>query len=137
MKCSYEMYSSDRKQRGMGLVGAIFIIVIVGILSVAMSQMVVMDSETQSYEILSLKAFLAAESGAQLGVNRILTPSGGGSCAARTFTYAEPSLKSCQAVVSCTPLTVSSETFYTVTSSGQCVAGAYVAERTIQVRIRQ
>ncbi|MFT7685424.1 MAG: MSHA biogenesis protein MshP [Candidatus Azotimanducaceae bacterium] len=131
------MFSNQKKQQGVGLVGAIFVIVIVSILSVAMSQMVVMDSETQNYEILSLKAFMAAESGAQLGVNRILPPSGGGSCAARTFTFLGPALKSCQAVVTCAPLTVSSETFYTVTSAAQCLAGAFVTERTIQVRIRQ
>ncbi|MFT7549659.1 MAG: MSHA biogenesis protein MshP [Candidatus Azotimanducaceae bacterium] len=131
------MFINRGQQKGMGLVGAIFVIVIVGLLSVAMSQMVVIDSETQSYEVLPLKVFQAAESGAQLGVNRILAPSGGGSCATCTFTYADPAMKSCQAVVSCTPLVVSSETFYTVTSEAQCQAGAYVTERSIQVRVRQ
>jgi len=135
------MYSNRivqmNKQRGLGLIGAIFVIVVVAILSTAMSQMLVTDSETQSYEILSLKAFLAAESGAQLGVNRVLPPSGGGSCAARTFTFTDSPLRFCQAVVSCTTLTVSGDNYYTLTSNAQCQAGNYLTQRTVQVRIRQ
>ncbi|MBL4680913.1 MAG: hypothetical protein JKY88_09340 [Pseudomonadales bacterium] len=125
------------KQCGLGLIGAIFVIVVVAILSTAMSQMLVTDSEIQSYEILSLKAFLAAESGAQLGVNRVLPPIGGGSCAARTFTFTDSPLRFCQAVVSCTTLTVSGDNYYTLTSNAQCQAGSYLAQRTVQVRIRQ
>jgi len=126
-----------KEQGGLGLIGAIFVIVVVAILSTAMSQMLVTDSETQSYEILSLKAFLAAESGAQLGVNRVLAPGGGGSCAARTFTFTDTPLRFCQAVVSCIPLTVSGDNYYTLTSNAQCLAGAYITQRTVQLRIRQ
>ena len=121
----------------MGLVGAIFVIIIVSVLSIAMSRMVVNESETQSYEILSLKAFLAAESGAQLGVDRVISPNGGGSCAARTFTFTDSPLRFCQAVVSCTTLTVSAETYYTLTSTAECLAGSFTSERTVQVRIHQ
>lgn len=123
-------------QSGIGLVGAIFTIVVVGLLSVAMSKMVENDQNSQSYEILSLKAFLAAESGAQLGVNRLLPPAGGGICGAMTFNFDDVALKSCQAVISCSPIVVGTETYYTLTSSGQCQAGPFVAERAVQVRIR-
>lgn len=136
-KRSLRVESNRSAQSGLGLVGAIFVIVVVAILSTAMSQMLVTDSETQSYEILSLKAFLAAESGAQFGVNRVLPPNGVGSCAARTFTFTDTPLRFCQAIVSCSPLTVSGDSYYTLTSTGQCQAGSYTTQRQIQVRIRQ
>ena len=119
------------------MVGAIFVIVVVSLLSVAMSKMLVTDQRIQSYEILSLKAFLAAESGAQLAVNRLLPPAGGGSCLSRTFNFDDMALRFCEAVVSCTGTSVGSETFYTLTSSSECTAGTFSTRRTIQVRIMQ
>ena len=69
-----------RQQQGLGLVGAVFVIVVVALLAVAMAKMLEADKLSQSYEILGLKAFLAAESGAQLGVNRLLAPESAGAC---------------------------------------------------------
>ena len=123
------------KQAGLGLVGAIFVIVVVSMLSVAMSRMLESDQTSQSYELLSLKAFLAAESGAQLGVNRLLPPAGGGVCAAMTFNFDDFSLKSCFADVSCSSLIVGTKTYYTLTSSGTCQAGPFTTRRSVQVRM--
>ena len=53
------------RNRGMGLVSAIFLILVVTILVVAISRMVRTSSEAFAQEVLSHKAFLAAESGAQ------------------------------------------------------------------------
>lgn len=123
------------RQAGLGLVGAIFVIVVVSLLSVAMSRMLETDQTNQSYEMLSLKAFLAAESGAQLGVNRVLPPAGGGVCAPMTFNFDDFSLKSCRADVSCVTLVVGTDTYYTLTSSGICQAGSFTTQRSVEVRV--
>ena len=127
---------NHRQQSGVGLVGAIFVIVVVSLLSVAMSRMVENDQINQSYEILSLKAFLAAESGVQLGVNRLVPPAGGSSCSPLTFDFDDVALKSCEAVVSCGTEVVGAETYFTVTSNSQCLAGPFSTERSVEVRIR-
>lgn len=143
MRCNYAMYPSHLKshglvaQSGMGLVGAIFMIVIVALLSVAMSRMLDTDQRTQSYEILSLKAFLAAESGAQLAVNRLLPPAGGGSCSDVTFDFDDSALRFCHAETVCTSIPVGSKVFYTITSSSECTAGTFVTGRVVQVRVKE
>lgn len=124
-----------KQQAGLGLVGAIFVIVVIALVSLAMSRMLEADKLTQSYEILGLKAFLAAESGAQLGVNRLIPPDSVGSCADRTFALEATSLRFCTATVSCSKTTANGENFYTVSSIGQCTAGDFIASRTLEVRI--
>lgn len=124
-----------KQQKGLGLVGAIFVIVVVALVSLAMSRMLAADKLTYSYEILGLKAFLAAESGAQLGVNRLMPPDSTGSCADQTFTLEAPSLRFCTATVSCSQTTANGEDFFTVTSRGQCSAGDFIASRSLEVRV--
>jgi len=123
------------QQDGLGLVGAIFVIVVVALLSVAMSRMLEADKLAQSYEILGLKAFLAAESGAQLGVNRLMPPDSVGSCSARTFSFEADSLRFCSAVVACTLTSANGEDFFTLSSLGQCTAGDFTASRSLEVRL--
>lgn len=123
------------RQSGLGLVGAIFVIVVVSLLAVAMSRMLAADHIAQSYEILGLKAFLAAESGAQLGVNRLMPPDNAGSCVDRTFTLTATSLRFCTATVTCTETTAAGSDFYTISSRGECVTSGFTASRTLQVRV--
>jgi MSHA biogenesis protein MshP len=124
-----------RSQAGLGLVGAVFVIVVVALLSLAMSRMLEADKLTFSYEILGLKSFLAAESGAQLGVNRLIPPDATGTCSDQTFAFEVPALRFCTATVSCNQITSSGETFFTLSSRGQCLAGEFVASRTVEVRV--
>ena len=124
------------KQSGLGLVGAIFLIVIVALFSVAMARMLEADKLSQSYEILGLKAFLAAESGAQIGVNRLLAPDSAGACINLTEDLLADSLRFCTAAISCTLMTSGGETFYTISSRGSCTAGDLVASRALEVRVR-
>jgi len=125
-----------KQSLGLGLVGAIFVIIVVSLLSVAMSRMIEIDQTNYSYEILALKAFMAAESGAQLGANRLFIPGGGGSCVDRSFAFSDPSLANCTASVSCSSIRVRSVDYYTLTSSSRCLAGSFVTRRTIQVRMK-
>lgn len=133
-RCNYAMYLN--KQKGLGLVGAIFVIVIVSLMSVAMSRMLEGSSESFSYDINGLKAFLAAESGAHLGLNRAIPPAGGSSCVDRTFNFTDPALMRCSATVACVSQVVNADTFYILTSMGQCGGGDVVTRRTVEVRLQ-
>lgn len=123
-------------QAGLGLVGAVFVIVVVALMAVAMARMLEADKLTQSYEVLGLKAFLAAESGAQIGVNRLLAPDSVGSCITETENLLADSLRFCTAQITCGLMTSDGESFYTITSRGSCSAGDLVASRTLEVRVR-
>lgn len=125
-----------QRQAGLGLVGAIFLIVVVSMLALVMSRMLQTDAKIYSYEILALKAFYAADSGAQLGVNRAMPPSGGSTCADRNFDFTDPPMASCSAQVTCESITAGGEEYLTLTSTGVCIAGSTRAERRLQVRIK-
>jgi MSHA biogenesis protein MshP len=121
----------------MGLVGVIFLIVVVALLALAMTRMLEVDAKIYSYEILSLKAFYAAESGAQLGANRVFPPTGASVCANQTFTFTDFALGHCTATVTCQSLDVSGQTYYALESEGLCTGGDVLARRTVQVRLKQ
>jgi MSHA biogenesis protein MshP len=119
------------------MVAAVFVVVVVASLSVVMSSMLQIDAATYSRELLSSRAFLAAESGAQFGINRIVPPAGGGSCADRLFTFPDTPLAMFTATVTCSDIVVDGTSFYTVASTGFCDAGDRNATRVIEVRLRQ
>lgn len=125
-----------RNQSGLGLVGAIFVIVVVALMAVAMARMLEADKLNQSYEVLGLKAFLAAESGAQIGVNRLLAPESTGACVNLTENFIAQSLRYCTAEIQCGLVTSGGETFYTISSRGRCSGGDLVASRALEVRVR-
>ncbi len=124
-------------QRGIGLVGAVFFMVVVALLTVAITKSV--DTGAQSFvvEVLSHNAFLAAESGAQLGVRRIFPAQGTGSCSNQTWNLEAINMRRCTASVACRSETVAGEVFYTVESTGRCTdGGATIAERVVLVRAK-
>jgi len=126
--------------QGVGLPATIFIISVLALIVVALSDL--NESSAlgfgQSYQ--SQRAFYAAESGAQIALNRIFV--GGTACnnslADINFESggANPGLNSCSADLSCTQVSVAGTDYYTVTSIGQCGSGFDQAERSIQVRAR-
>lgn len=122
------------KQNGVGLVSAIFLIVVVGLLVVAITSMVRTSGDEFAQNVINHRAFLAAESGSQLGLNRIFAPSGTGACANWTFDFESIGLRACQATVACRSEVVDSVPYYTVRSDGRCDLGGYVAQRRVLVR---
>lgn len=60
--------NSCKQQRGLGLVGAIFVITTLAVIVVGVSSLVATGQRSYSDEILSARALLAAESGAQLAL---------------------------------------------------------------------
>ena len=120
-------------QRGLGIATALFVITVMALLAVMIFQLIRNNAETTGEEILLNRAFYAAETGVQFGLNALFPPDGGGGmCAPTPDTYEleAPGLEACEAEVSCTAVDVDDVDYYTVTSKGTCGE----VSRTIQVR---
>ena len=128
------MFPSRRSQQGLGLMAAIFLIVVVAALVVAISRMVRTSEGAFAQDVVDNDAFLAAESGAQIGLNRVFAPSGAPSCTSWTWDLASAGLANCQARVDCRTEVVGGTPHYTLESNGRCDAGGVVAERQVLVR---
>lgn len=113
-----------------------FVIIVLALLSAAMARMVETGARTHALEILSAKAFHAAESGGQLGVNAVMAPNGVGACANVVFSFQDAALASCSANVTCASTTIGTDVFYTITSVGICDAVDLTTQRTVQVGLK-
>lgn len=118
----------------MGLVAAIFLIVVVAGLVVAITRMVRTSGDAFAQNVVSHRAFLAAESGAQLGLNRVFAPAGTGSCTDWNWDLSHIGLNACHAEVTCRSEVVDGTPHYTLESGGRCDSGRFVAERRVLVR---
>lgn len=152
--CPNEMFGY-KKQRGAGLPVAIFIITVLALVTVALTQLEEGSGVGFSVDVNSMRAFYAAESGGQVGMNQLFPPGAAStSCAAGFFVANDnratsPSLNFsamgvppaglalCKVWVQCGFVTVGSDTFYTLTSTGRCGNGLDEATRVITLRARQ
>ncbi|MEW5791781.1 MAG: hypothetical protein ACOY4L_12645 [Pseudomonadota bacterium] len=133
-------WRSEGREHGFSLPIAIFILVVMALLGTAMTRLIAPGSQSVAYEVLSTRAFYAAESGAQWGMNRLFPPGGGGdSCAAASGTqsFSQSGLTGCSATVACTvsavPTATGSQNYYTLRSTGSCGTGGDMALRVIEV----
>jgi len=122
------------RQSGLGLVAAIFLIVVTAALVVAVVRMVRTSGEAFSRDLMSHRAFLAAESGAELGLNRVFAPAGTPACTTWSWNLVAVGLDACQADVECRNEVVGGVPHYTLESRGRCDAGDLTTERRILVR---
>ncbi len=129
-----------RKQQGAGLPIALFIITVLALLVVGMAQLQQSASNSVSLQIQSQRAFYAAESGAQLAVRNVLD---GNSCGVLVspVSFSATGLTGCSAELSCESVPANTggsggNIVFTISSSGQCGAGADRAVRDIEVRVR-
>lgn len=129
------------QQEGLGLPAAIFIIVIMALISVAINLLVQQNAQSFEEEINLTRAFYAAESGAGFAMNRIFPPEEyssytNGNCpntVADTYDFNQDGLNQCSAAVTCDSFIIppiTGTTYATITSTGTCGD----VERTVQVR---
>ena len=124
------------KQTGIGLPVAIFIITIMGLIAAAVNQMGETSSQAYVQNVLSTRAFYAAESGAQLRAQTVLsaTPCSCGTDETYTFGATIKGLNLCSAITTCAQFLANTETYCTIESIGRCDNSK--AERTIEVRVK-
>lgn len=129
--------SSFSKQAGAGLPVAIFIITVLALLVLGMAQQQESSGKAISLQIQSQRAFFAAESGAQIGVHRILSQldsGAGASCPANIGNFGSASgLSSCSVEYVCESAPGG---IFTLVSVGTCGSGPDGAERTVEVRVQ-
>lgn len=136
-------------QQGLGLPATLFVLVILGLLVVAITELERSSAEGTSLSMLSTRAFYAAESGAQSGLARlfnfdvgdpdtIVTPA---ACNADfVLTFSVSGLQGCTAAVTCvmqsadTDADGTTENFFTIGSTGRCQSGETLAVRSVEVR---
>ncbi len=131
------------RQSGLGLPSAIFVIVILSMMAIAITELDANSSEAVVFDVQSTKAFLAAQSGVQLGLNRLYPPGQAASNCSNPYFSATPSisfgttgLDDCTATVSCAEDIVGGVSYYTLNSLGQCGTGPGLAQRAVEVRVR-
>jgi MSHA biogenesis protein MshP len=131
-------YAARRAQAGFSLPVVVGVIVLAAVLGAAMVNLVATGQQSVALEVVSTRAFYAAESGAQFGMQRLFPPSGAAaSCANANVAFDTNGLSGCNATISCTSTgPVNGTMFYTITSSGRCSSGPTQATRTIQVKAR-
>ena len=129
---------SHLKQSGIGLPATIFLIVILSLIVVAMSDLTESSNLGFGQDLQSMRAFYAAESGAQVALNRVFV--GGQTCAAigGVLDFNEVNdnagLTDCTTTLSCTSDTVLSVNYFTFLSEATCGSGFEQAQRSIEVR---
>lgn len=130
-------------ERGAGLPFAIFVILVLAIVGLAISALDRSGQAGVALDVQSTRAFLAAQSGAEIGINRLLPPgTAPGSCASPFFSgspslsFSSLSLDQCSATVTCRVEIAGGGPYYLLTSTGRCGIGESLATRVVEVGVR-
>lgn len=129
-------YHSAVHSGGFTMPIAIFILVIMALIGVAMTKIASTGALSIANETFSVRALYAAESGAQWAMNKIFPLNGTypGCFSNTTLNYSSAGLSRCQADVSCQDNGMfNGHRHYQITSRGQCGD----AVRELQVGARQ
>ena len=133
--------SLSKRQTGSALVVAIFIIVVMLALILSLSRLLLSASESLVYEVQGTRAFLAAQSGLELGLSAVLPRTGVAGCVNTIFSFSDAGLIGCQAQVTCLQQALAPESLtpqlYQLTSLGVCSADEFVTSRTLVIEVRQ
>jgi MSHA biogenesis protein MshP len=134
------MVSSRNNQQGFSVVMAVFIIVVLGMLAAAMIKFLAAGSESVAREIISARALMAADSGAQRTLNAIFPPGGvtdTSACGLNNYTF--NGLEGCSNVavaVTCNFVTVDAVNYFTIRSEGRCGPLSDQAVRVVEVQAK-
>ena len=126
----------QHRASGISLPLALFVLVVVSLLALGIFRMTALQQHSVVQEVLTTRALLAAESGAQAQMMRIFPLTGSGLCAAQSITFSVSGLDHCVTNSSCTSKSVDGTAYYFVESSGRCSVDQFSALRIIQVQAR-
>jgi MSHA biogenesis protein MshP len=132
-----DITSAHKRQTGLGLISAIFVIVVLAMLVVGMSGIMTASQTYRSQEILAVRALSAAQTGSELHLSELLHPDNTQVCItdASPVTLTTPGLLDCSYQSSCASVVVGSNTYYTIKSVGRCGSGVDSATREVKVRV--
>ncbi|WNC68128.1 pilus assembly PilX N-terminal domain-containing protein [Thalassotalea nanhaiensis] len=130
------------KQKGASLIMAVFMLVIFSLFAAVLVRMVGSSTENISYEVIGLRAYAAADSGLQWGLQQIFPLSSGViECANVDFNNVPilqvAGLEQCQIEsLQCSDFVEGDTRYYTITSTGTCTSGDITTSRTLQIDAR-
>lgn len=146
-RCKSAMYPNENattpnRQAGIGLPVALFVITVLALIVVALTDLEESSGVSFSLDVNSMRAFYAAESGAQIDMVNIFPPSGSVAACNSTpqttaLSFSANGLNGCRANVVRSCVEVDSVKYFSLTSTGACGSGGDGAERVIVVRARQ
>jgi len=123
------LFKTSGKQQGIGLPIAIFVITVLAAFAVNMGLLVEDNASGRIAYVTNLRATMAADTGADLGMNVAFDPSdapdyaSGVTCSSSAIDYdfsSDPGMSGCSASVTCGSTTAGGKTIYTITSVGTC-----------------
>ena len=125
------------RMSGFSLPAAMFILVVLALLAAAVYRTVAISNSSVALEMLSARAFLAAESGAQAAMMQVFPTSGApASCGTPSWNLTGNGFHDCTVLVRCNTTTADGVTVYAISSVGRCRAGDLQASRTLEVLAR-
>jgi MSHA biogenesis protein MshP len=124
-------------QRGLGLVSAIFVIVVLALLVAGMSKVMMLSQSYRAQEILAARALLAAQSGTELHLSQLLHPDNSGVCSSDSAAVLLTinGLEGCSYQATCNAIVIDTQSFFTVESIGRCGTGVDSATRIVRTRV--
>ena len=123
-------------QRGSSLVMALFIIVLMSVLLLALGRQLISSAQSVSIEVQGNRAFNAAQSGLQIGLAQLFPINSTANCTAvsASFVFSQPGLQSCTATLSCLQVNNPDDAtrpLYRLTSTGSCLSGDITSSRIV------
>ncbi|EPJ43026.1 MAG: hypothetical protein OFPI_44900 [Osedax symbiont Rs2] len=126
--------NSPAKQRGLGLISAIFVITVMALLASGVASLVANSANIHSWQMLSMRAQSAAASGLEIKLAALGDQPNCGTDSIQ-YSYNTPGLYQCSAAVSCSSVKHQNKIYITLDSRGSCGTGLETAEKTLQKRI--
>ena len=124
------------RQRGLGLMSAIFTITIMAVIVVGLSSLVVTSKESYGYEIMSVRAFMLAESGGQMAISHLVQENAA-DCSALPTQLPPADLQNCTLQLNCPSVTVDGTEYFTIQSTATCGSGVDQAIRQLTLRVQR
>jgi MSHA biogenesis protein MshP len=137
---SLKQVPTKTPQRGSALVVAVFIIVVMLAIVLALSRILLSSSDSVVYEVQGTRALFAAQSGMELALTELFPRTGASNCSNWTFNFNTAGLSGCQAQVQCSAQAIASEQLnqlYQLQSSASCNANEFITSRSIVLEVRQ
>lgn len=125
-----------QRQRGLGLMAAIFVITIMAVIVVGLANLVVGSKESYGYEIMSVRAFMLAESGGQMALSQ-LALEGASDCSGLAPTLPGAGFQGCTLALSCPSVTINTVEYFTITVEASCGSGVDQAIRRLRLGMQR
>jgi MSHA biogenesis protein MshP len=133
----YKPQITPHCQKGVTLVGALFIIVIMALLGTGLLQLFTTSQQSVGQEITSVKAYFAAHSALQWSMYEA-TYAGGASTGSNTLTFSNAGLANTTADTDIQLNNIEGRNFYTINASGYFGSSTdrEYSQRTLQLRFQ-